>query len=149
MHAELYTLYVFLCILNVSSFIIVFSYWKFSFPPCMYITPCCCVSFIIIIINMTISISCKKIYGKINNMNVNKFGNVWWEIQIMKFLIIQFPSPSCFCNHLSFTTWKTSHHAPHTFHYTATLGIYSATPHTPLYPSQQVLDRCYCSLLTH
>jgi hypothetical protein len=36
---------------------------------CIYITLCCCVS--LIIINMTISISCKKIYGKINDINMN------------------------------------------------------------------------------
>jgi ABC-type transport system involved in Fe-S cluster assembly fused permease/ATPase subunit len=69
MLAELHTLDLFLCILNVSSFIIVFSYWQFSSQHCVYIiTLCCCVAFIII--NMTISVPCTKIYRKINDMNM-------------------------------------------------------------------------------
>jgi hypothetical protein len=44
---------------------------------------------------------------------------------------------------VSFTTWKTSHHAPYTFHYTAASSICSTTPHNPPYPPQQVLDRSY------
>jgi hypothetical protein len=44
---------------------------------------------------------------------------------------------------VSFTTRKTSHHAPHTFHYTAASSIYSTTPHNPPYPPQQVLNRSY------
>jgi hypothetical protein len=44
MYAE-YNIYLFICILNVSSFITVrvFSYWQFSSPHCIYITLRCCV----------------------------------------------------------------------------------------------------------
>jgi hypothetical protein len=40
-------------------------------------------------------------------------------------------------------TRKTSHHAPHTFHYMAASSIYSTTPHNLPYPHQQMLDRIY------
>jgi len=54
-----------------SYYCILFFYWpNFLFNLVYILLYICCVSFIVI--NMTISISCKKIYGKINDMNMNK-----------------------------------------------------------------------------
>jgi hypothetical protein len=76
MYAELHTLDLFLCIWNVSRFIIIFSYWQFSAQPCICTALCCCVYFIII--NTTISISCKMIYGKISDMDMNMNWRLTW-----------------------------------------------------------------------